>query len=138
MPPGYRLGLTVRGKDYEYDGTDAALPNAPYPMKGVGPFTHTDPRDRPPEIFGGKNTLHFGDEHGALPAAADHSAEQMNAMSVYSCASRRRELGGLPLPFWGEGWGEGVTGYRETKTPHPTPLPMGEGAERVRRSTVLT
>ena len=30
-----------------------------YPMKGVGPFTHTDPHDRPPEIFGGTNTLHF-------------------------------------------------------------------------------
>ena len=60
VPPGYRVGLTVRGKDYEYDGTDAALPHAAYPMKGVGPFTHTDPRDRPPEIFGGVNTLHFG------------------------------------------------------------------------------
>jgi predicted acyl esterase len=60
VPPGYRLGLNVRGKDYEYDGTDAALPHAAYPMKGVGPFTHTDPRDRPPEIFGGANTLHFG------------------------------------------------------------------------------
>ena len=34
--------------------------NAPYPMKGVGPFTHTNPLDRPPAIFGGKNTLHFG------------------------------------------------------------------------------
>jgi predicted acyl esterase len=60
VPPGYRLGLNVRGKDYEYDGTDAALPHAAYPMKGVGPFTHTDPHDRPPEIFGGANTLHFG------------------------------------------------------------------------------
>jgi hypothetical protein len=59
VPPGYRIGLTVRGKDYEYDGTDAALPHAAYPMKGVGPFTHTDPRDRPPDIFGGVNTLHF-------------------------------------------------------------------------------
>ena len=28
VPPGYRIGLTVRGKDYEYDGTDAALPHA--------------------------------------------------------------------------------------------------------------
>src|SRR5712692_2404435 len=66
--------------------------------------------------------------HGAVFVAPDHSAEQMNAMSVYFYASdvhRRRELGGLPLPFWGEGWGEGVTGYRETKAPHPTPLPMG-------------
>jgi uncharacterized protein len=60
VPPGYRIGLTVRGNDYEYDGTDAALPHATYPMKGVGPFTHTDPRDRPPEIFDGVNTLHFG------------------------------------------------------------------------------
>ncbi len=61
VPPGYRVGLTVRGKDYEYDGTDAALPHAGYPMKGVGPFTHTDPRDRPAAIFGGVNTLHFGE-----------------------------------------------------------------------------
>ena len=60
VPPGYRVGLTVRGRDYEYDGTDAAVPHASYPMKGVGPFTHTDPRDRPQEIFGGTNTLHFG------------------------------------------------------------------------------
>ena len=62
VPPGYRVGLTVRGKDYEYDGTDAAVPHAPYPMKGVGPFTHTNPQDRPPEIFGGTNTLHFAPE----------------------------------------------------------------------------
>ena len=59
VPPGYRLALTVRGKDYEVDGRDAALPNAPYPMKGVGPFLHIDPDDRPPKIFAGRNTLHF-------------------------------------------------------------------------------
>jgi hypothetical protein len=28
-------------------------------MKGVGPFTHANPADRPDAIFGGKNTLHF-------------------------------------------------------------------------------
>ncbi len=59
VPPGYRIGLTVRGKDYEYDGTDAGVANAPYPMKGVGPFTHTSGIDRPPGIFGGTNVLHF-------------------------------------------------------------------------------
>jgi predicted acyl esterase len=63
VPPGYRVGLTVSGKDYEYDGTDAALPNAAYPMKGVGPMTHT--LDRPAEIFGGRNTLHFSDQRAA-------------------------------------------------------------------------
>jgi uncharacterized protein len=60
VPSGYRIALTVRGKDYEYDGTDAGLPNAPYPMKGVGPFTHADPDDRPAAIFACRNTLHFG------------------------------------------------------------------------------
>jgi hypothetical protein len=60
VPTGYRIALTVRGKDYEYDGTDAGLPNAPYSMKGVGPFTHADPDDRPAAIFACRNTLHFG------------------------------------------------------------------------------
>ena len=59
VPHGYRLALTVLGRDYEYDGTDAGIAHAPYPMKGVGPFTHTDSRDRPPEIFGRRYTLHF-------------------------------------------------------------------------------
>lgn len=62
VPPGYRLALTVRGKDYEVDGTDAGVANAPYPMKGVGPFTHTDPEDRPAAIFACRNTLHFAAE----------------------------------------------------------------------------
>jgi predicted acyl esterase len=59
VPPDYRLGFTLRGRDYEFDGTDAGVAHAPYPMKGVGPFTHTHPQDRPPAIFGGTNTLHF-------------------------------------------------------------------------------
>ena len=59
VEPGYRLALTLRGKDYEYDGTDAGVANAPYPMKGVGPFTHADERDRPPDVFGRRYTLHF-------------------------------------------------------------------------------
>ena len=65
VPAGYRLALSLRGKDYEYDGSDAAPPHAPYAMKGVGPFTHTNPQDRPPEIFGGTNTLHFAS--GKMP-----------------------------------------------------------------------
>ena len=59
VPPGYRLALTVRGKDYEVDRRDIALPNAPYPMKGVGPFLHIDAEDRTSEIFATRNTLHF-------------------------------------------------------------------------------
>jgi predicted acyl esterase len=59
VPAGYRLALSVLGKDYEVDGTDIALPNAPYPMKGSGPFLHIDPDDRPATIFACRNSLHF-------------------------------------------------------------------------------
>jgi len=59
VPQGCRFALTVRGRDYEVDGHDIALPNAPYPMKGVGPFLHIDKDDRPPAIFECRNTLHF-------------------------------------------------------------------------------
>ena len=62
VPKGYRLGLNVRGSDYEFDGTDAGVAHAPYPMKGVGPFTHTNASDRPPTICSGKNTVHFSSE----------------------------------------------------------------------------
>jgi predicted acyl esterase len=65
VPASYRVAFTVRGKDYEVDGTDIALPHAPYPMKGVGPFLHVDPDDRPPHIFQCRNTLHFS--AGAMP-----------------------------------------------------------------------
>jgi predicted acyl esterase len=59
VPPGHRVALTVRAKDYEVDGTDAALPHAAYPMKGVGPFLHIDPDDRPAAVFASENRLHF-------------------------------------------------------------------------------
>ena len=63
VPAGYSIGFTVRGKDYEVDGLDAGSGSGAYPNKGVGPFTHADPVDRPPEVFGGVNTLHFDGDH---------------------------------------------------------------------------
>lgn len=66
IPAGYRIGLTVRGKDYVYPGaTGAKLSNMKYPFTGVGPFTHNHPGDRPPEIFDGEVTLHTGAAHQA-------------------------------------------------------------------------
>jgi len=59
VPAGYRVALTIRGKDYEYAGEAATLSNMKNPMKGCGPFVHDDPADRPPQVFGGKVTLHF-------------------------------------------------------------------------------
>jgi len=59
VPSGYRFGLAVRGKDYENDGPPLALEGVKYTLTGVGPFLHTHPQDRPPDVFGGANTLHF-------------------------------------------------------------------------------
>jgi uncharacterized protein len=60
VPAGYRVGLSVRGKDYEYPGPSARLSNMKNPMTGCGPFMHDDPADRAPDVFGGRTTLYFG------------------------------------------------------------------------------
>jgi uncharacterized protein len=63
VPAGYRVALTIRGKDYEYGGPSGGrLSNFKNELKGCGPFLHDDPLDRPAEIFGGTTTLHFGRE----------------------------------------------------------------------------
>jgi uncharacterized protein len=61
IPAGYRVGLAVRGRDYVYPGgSGGRLSNFKNELTGCGPFLHDDPRDRPPEIFAGTTTLHFG------------------------------------------------------------------------------
>jgi predicted acyl esterase len=65
VPKGYRVALTIRGRDYEHDGAAATLSNMKNPMRGCGPFVHDDPDDRPPAIFGGKVTLHLGPQRPA-------------------------------------------------------------------------
>ena len=66
VPAGYRVALTVRGKDYEYGGgSGARLSNFKNELMGCGPFLHDDPVDRPKEIFGGQTTLHFAGDRQA-------------------------------------------------------------------------
>jgi predicted acyl esterase len=71
VPAGYRVGLTVRGRDYEYPGgPGVGLGTLGAVFTGVGPFQHNDPRDRPPDVFGRKVTLHCGPKapsHVLLP-----------------------------------------------------------------------
>ncbi|MGA2990496.1 MAG: CocE/NonD family hydrolase [Candidatus Korobacteraceae bacterium] len=59
VPPGYRLALNVRGKDFNHGQGDRGFAGAMYPMTGIGPFLHNHPEDRPAAIFGGRNRLHF-------------------------------------------------------------------------------
>jgi predicted acyl esterase len=61
VPAGHRVGLTVRGRDYEYPGGPAAgLGTLGAVFTGVGPFRHDDARDRPPAVFGGRVSVHCG------------------------------------------------------------------------------
>ena len=59
VPAGYRICLTVRGRDYEFAAsTGARLSNFKNELKGCGPFLHDEPRDRPPEIFDASVSVH--------------------------------------------------------------------------------
>jgi predicted acyl esterase len=61
VPPGHRIGLTIRGKDYFYAGPSGGkLSNFKNELTGCGPFLHDDPRDRPLDVFRGITSLHFG------------------------------------------------------------------------------
>jgi len=63
IPEGYRIGLTVQGKDYKYaKATGSRQSNFKNELQGCGPFLHDDARDRPMDKFDGKTTLHFGPE----------------------------------------------------------------------------
>jgi predicted acyl esterase len=67
IPAGYRIGVSVRGRDYVYPGGAAAGPQSLGNMTftGVGPYKHTDPLNRPLSKFGGQVTLHMGPKRQA-------------------------------------------------------------------------
>ncbi len=61
VPKGWRIALTVRGKDYEYEGELSEFGKTfHYGTRGTGGMTHSDPDDRPADVFGGRVTLHAG------------------------------------------------------------------------------
>lgn len=70
LPEGFRLALTLQGKDFERAGETGA-------QRGSGWFLHDDPRDRPPATFAGTHTIHTGGEHASyllLPVLAAPAA----------------------------------------------------------------
>ena len=61
VPAGWRVALTVRGKDYEYEGELSEFGKRfHYGTRGTGGMTHNDPGNRPADVFGGRVTLHSG------------------------------------------------------------------------------
>ena len=76
LPADYRIGLSVRGRDYEHPVSGGRLSNFKNELRGCSPFLHDDPDDRPRDISGGANRLHFGPHRQAylllpiIPSAA--------------------------------------------------------------------
>lgn len=63
LPAGYRLALTIQGKDFERS-------DSPGEQKGSGWFLHNDPTDRPHSRYGGTCSIHTGggcESHLLLP-----------------------------------------------------------------------
>jgi predicted acyl esterase len=61
LPAGWRVVLTVRGKDYEYEGELSEFAKKfHYGTRGTGGMTHDDPDNRPKDVFGGRVTLYGG------------------------------------------------------------------------------
>jgi len=64
VPPGYQVVLDVRGRDYVYAGELSPFARSfYYSNRGVGPFTHADPIDRPGRPDAGVVTLYTGADH---------------------------------------------------------------------------
>jgi hypothetical protein len=70
IPAGFRIALSVRGRDYVYPGSSpqpVARPSTAatsgVAFTGVGPFRHNAAADRDPSVFGGRVTVHTGDDH---------------------------------------------------------------------------
>ena len=63
VPAGFQIGVTVRGRDYEYPhASGQRQSNFKNELRGCGPFLHDDPRDRPPEVFNGETSIHIDPE----------------------------------------------------------------------------
>jgi len=61
IPEGYRVALSIRGRDYVYPGEpDAGLSNMKNQFTGVGPFLHDDLDNRPEDVFDNQVTIHIG------------------------------------------------------------------------------
>jgi uncharacterized protein len=61
LPAGYRFALLIGGRDFERPGTDDS--GSVFPAKGSGPWLHTDPADRPADVFGGTTIIYSGTGH---------------------------------------------------------------------------
>ena len=78
VPAGYRLAVTVQGRDFEFPGDGPWPESYGVPMKGQAIFLHADPVDRPTDVFGGVTTLVSGGDEPSylllpvIPRSPEH------------------------------------------------------------------
>jgi hypothetical protein len=60
IPAGYRLAVTIQGRDCELPGDGPWPVSHGVPMRGHGIFLHNDSSDRPAGVYGGTTTLTSG------------------------------------------------------------------------------
>jgi predicted acyl esterase len=65
VPAGYRIALTLLGKDFERPLGGGSLGTVLNPMRSSGPFLHNTPQDRPMEIFDNEHTIYGGGNRGS-------------------------------------------------------------------------
>jgi uncharacterized protein len=63
-PPGYQLGLSVQGADYDH-GKEGVMSHIGIDMRGSGLWPHDAPEKRPAEIYDGIVTVYGGGDHAS-------------------------------------------------------------------------
>jgi uncharacterized protein len=66
IPQGYRLGVSISGRDFEFPGDDPWPAAYGVSMRGNGIFVHTDEHDRGGPQFRGATTLRGSGSRGRL------------------------------------------------------------------------
>jgi uncharacterized protein len=88
VPAGWRAALTIRGKDYRYEGEIGEFAKTfCYATRGTGGMTHNDPNDRPVKLFDGKVTLHAGNGRDAyllLPLIPETPSDSLSLLFAVS------------------------------------------------------
>ena len=94
VPKGYRIALSVRGKDYAWQAsTGAKLSNFKNELLGCGPFLHDDPRDRPRRRFAGTTTLHI-DQRGSCHVMVPVVSKSLRRKSKQPVEEAKRQFQG--------------------------------------------
>jgi hypothetical protein len=65
VPAGYRIGLTILGRDWEHDQEPFVWGKSGLVLRGSSMWLHDDPLYRPGDIYDNHVTVHSGPEQAS-------------------------------------------------------------------------